>query len=229
MSTMRQLEQLIEDLEAGDGDEQRLQAARCALGFKRSWIDLAAILSDIQASGSFEQWGYDDLVGYAQAELGIKGPTVDKLLVSYATLNKHAPDRIAGGVTEGALPSVDALDYYARATGEPRADGSMPRNAPSERPSDDVLQQLHSAVFDEGRSAHQLRRDFDPLVRPRSPEEQQLIALRRASATARRLLELIAEVEGLESAQVQALSRAIEALQREITQLTAELQEEAAA
>ena len=224
--TVQRLKQLVEELEDSGGAQERILAARAALAFKRSWINLAAALATIRESGAYQSWGYDDLMAYCASELGLRGATVDKLLVSYATLNKHAPQRLEGE-EDGPIPSYQALDYFARATGEPRADGSMPRNAPSEPPSEEVISQLHEAVFEQGQSAQQLRKTFDPVVRPRSPEEQQLIALRRASSTAQRLLEQLGEVDGLDDQQVEHLQRVIDDLRTQIEALSNELKEAA--
>jgi hypothetical protein len=227
--SVQRLTQLVEELEQGGGAPERLHAARCALAFKRSWVELAAALSAVRERGAYQSWGYDDLLSYCASELGLRGATVDKLLVSYATLNKHAPQRLESD-EEGAIPSYQALDYFARATGEPRADGSIPKNAP-EQPvvEGEVYDQLHDAVFEQGQTAAQLRRNFDPVVRPRSPEEQQLLALRRASATAVRLLEQLGEVDGLADEQVEQLQTVIDDLRGQIEELVGELQSQEAA
>ena len=226
--SLKKLTRLVEALDEAGNAPERLHVARCALAFKRSWVDLGAALHGLRASGAYRAWGHEDLLSYCAAELGLRAPTVDKLLVSFATLQRHAPERL-DGEGEGPIPSYQALDYFARATGEPRADGSIPRNAPSEPPSDEVLTQLHSAVFEQGQSAQQLRQHFDPLVRPRSPEEQQLLALRRASATAIRLLEQLGEVDGLADEQVQHLQHVIDDLRAQIDALVAELRKAEAA
>ena len=215
---MQRLTRLVEELEQRGGPDERLRVVRCALAFKRSWIDLAGALTVLRASSSYTAWGYEDLLSYAATELGLRAATVDKLLVSYATLNKHAPERLEGG-GDGEIPSYQALDYLARVTNEPRADGSFPKNAPKEAPEGEVLEKLHSAVFDEGHSVQQLRRDFDPLVRPRSPEEEQLLAMRRAASTAQRLLDQLAEVEGIEDAPIEVLEKVIEDLRGQIEAL----------
>ncbi len=225
---VQRLKQLVEDLEQGGGAPERLHAARCALAFKRSWVELAGALSAVREGGAYQSWGYDDLLSYCASELGLRRATVDKLLVSYATLNKHAPRRLESD-EEGAIPSYQALDYFARATGEPRADGSMPKNAPKQPIEGEVYDQLRAAVFEQGQTAAQLRYNFDPLVRPRSPEERQLLALRRASATAQRLLEQLGEVDGLAEEQVNHLQAVIDDLRGQIEQLVSALSQQDAA
>ncbi|MCA9672352.1 MAG: hypothetical protein KC503_42450 [Myxococcales bacterium] len=227
MTAIKRLTQLVEALETQGGSPDRIHAARCALAFKRSWVDLAAALEALRRSGAYLDWGYEDLLSYCANELGLRGATVDKLLVSYATLNKHAPGRLDD--EERPIPSYQALDYFARVTGEPRADGSVPRNAPQAPPSDEVMTRLREAVFDEGHSAQKLRREFDPLVRPRSPRQQQLDALHRAAATTQRLLTQLEEIDGLPDTRRKSAQRALDDLRAQIAKLVAELSEAEAA
>lgn len=222
--SIRRLTQLVDQLEQQSGDRVRLHAARCALNFRRSWIELAEALSELRASGAYQAWGYRDLMSYAAEELGIRAATVDKLLVSFTTLHKHAPARLSGE-DEGAIPSYQALDYFARATGEPRASGRPPRDAPDEPPSGEVLDALHAAVFDEGCSVRRLRQQFDPLIRPRSPEEARRIALRRLSLAARRLVEQLDEVEDLDQPPPPNLQQLLEGIRTQAAELTEQLRD----
>jgi len=221
---VKRLTELVNQLEQQGADEKRLRAARCALTFKRSWIDLAAALSEVMRAGAFQAWGYQDLMTYAASELGLRSATTDKLLVSYATLQKHAPASLRGE-GEGSIPSYQALDYLARATGEMRATGKAPRDAPDKPPDKKLMQELHSAVFDEGHSARQLRDRFDPVLRPRTPEQQQQIALRRLSAAAKRLLLQLDEVDELDELPVPNLESVLESLRKQAETLTEQLSE----
>ena len=225
---VNRLAQLVQQLEDSGEHGERLHTARCALGFKRSWVDLAAALCTVRKLSLHRKWGYSDLFAYCATELGLRNATVDKLLVSYATLSKHAPDRLERG-SSAALPSYLALDYLARATGEPRGNGKPPRDCPEEPPDQEVMEALHKAVFEDGRSARQLRQQFDPLVRPRSTIEQQQIVIRRVSATAHRLIEQLNEVEELEMAPLTAISDTIEALRAQAKALSEHLRTVAAA
>lgn len=218
---VKRLTELVKELEASGGDEARLHPARCALNFKRSWVDLGAALTEVRKKGAFRAWGYEDLLGYCASELGMRAATADKLLVSYATLRKHAPNRLKEPTSE--IPSYEALDYLARVTSEPRGNGDAPRNAPEKAPSKKVLDAIHTAVFDEGCSVRQLREQFDPLVRPRTAIQQQEVVLKRLSATAQRLLEQLTEAEGLETKPVKGLRDVIKSLRSQTEALTEEL------
>ncbi|MCB9558665.1 MAG: hypothetical protein H6707_21285 [Deltaproteobacteria bacterium] len=217
---IRRLTDLVERLQSEGSDRERLRAAECALRFKRSWIDLAAALSEVRERSAYQRWGYQDLMSYAASELGIRSATVDKLLVSYTTLRRHAPKRLAGR-DAGEIPSYQALDYLARATGELRSTGKPPRDAPDAPPSDGVLRALRKAVFEEGQSVRQLRDQFDPVLRPRTAQQQQQLALRKLSAAARRLIAQLDEVDELEALDAPRLRRVLDTL-REQTEVLAE-------
>ena len=92
-----------------------------------------------------------------------------------------------------------------------------------------MLKELQSAVFDEGQSLKQLRDRFDPLLRPRTPEQQQQLALRRLSAAARHLLVQLDEEEELEELPVPDLQGVIETLREQAEALTEQLKNLAAA
>lgn len=219
------LAQLVQDLEGG-GDAHRLRAARSALNFKRAWVKLAEALVEVQREESYKSWGYADFMEYCTGELGLKRSVVDKLTVSFATLQTHAPERLEPEADQYEPPSYQALDYFSRALGEPRPDGKPARDAPEQAPSDEVVQELHQAVFEEGLGVQQLRQRFDPLIRPKAPAEQQLMATRRVAATARRLVEQLQEVEGLSELHVKSVHSAVEGIQQEIDRICEGLLEE---
>lgn len=218
------LRTLIEELETSGSQPSRLAAARSALGFRQSWVELAGTLSDIRKKTAYKTWGYSSFSEYFTKELGLKTATVDKLLVSFATLNKHAPKRIAKEDDEHPLPSYQALDYFARATGEPRVEGRTPKNASAEPPNEEVVTALRQAVFEEGKPLSQIRKEFDPVLRPKTPAQQQLIKLKRTANTAQRLRELLTEVEGIEEEQIEQVQVALDELYQQIEEVAQELE-----
>jgi hypothetical protein len=193
---IQKLTRLISSLEQG-GDPLRLTAARCAYHFKHSWLEMADVIVKVRDSGAFTQWGYDTFLAYCEGELGLKRALVDKLTVSFATLNRYAPDRLRGEA-EAPIPGYQSLDYYARAMGEPRFDGSDPRDAPPGPLSPELSGQLHAAVFDECCTPKQLRDRFDPLIRPKSAAKEQHEAVSRVIATTKRLQDQLEAVESMD-------------------------------
>ena len=193
---IQKLTHLITSLQQG-GDELRLYAATSAYKFKHSWIEMADALSQIQAGEAHKHWGYDSFLAYCEGELGLKRALVDKLTVSFNTMQQYAPERLSGE-EDAPIPSYQALDYYARAMNAPRFDGSDPKDAPSEPLSPELSGQLHAAVFDECCTQAQLRQRFEPLLRPKSPAQEQHEAVKRLLNTAKKLGEQLEEVGPLD-------------------------------
>ncbi len=192
---IQKLTQLISHLERGN-DPLRLFAAKSAYHFKHSWIEMADALVQVRDSGTYRQWGYDSLLTYCEGELGLKKALVDKLTVSFSAMEKYAPERLSGE-ENAPIPGYQSLDYFARAMGDPRFDGSDPRDAPQEPLSPELTGQLRAAVFDECCTPKQLRERFEPLIRPRSAAEEERDAVRRTLTTTKRLREQLEDLGGI--------------------------------
>jgi len=220
--THDRLEVLADRLEQAGDDPFRVTLLRCAQRFKRSWLELATVLSDLQNRRAFERWGYADLHEYCQKELSIRPSTVDKLLLSYGTVQRHAPEVLGPSRERNEVPSFDAVDYFARAVGrEEAAAGKRLDAAP------DVLNKLRAAVFEEGRSLPELRGEFGPLLRPKAAEGDDVGS--RARSAAQRLLQLLPSVPGITEARMARTSAALEALVRDLDALAPEKPEKAVA
>ena len=202
------LDALAQMLERTGDDPQRLELVRRAQRFKRSWLELAEALQELSRSRAFETWGYADLREYCSKELSIRSATVDKLLLSFSTLERHAPEVLERDGVARNIPSLDALDFFSRALGDEQRPGPLRRlDAP-----DDLERQLRSAVFEEGQSVRELRDRFNPVLRPRPEEEETHDLARKAQAAAKRLHELVPEVPGLTEARVGRVLAVLEAL-----------------
>lgn len=178
----------------------RYQALRTAIDFKRSWLELARRLSEVEDSGEYKEWGYRSFEAYAQHELHLRRDTAQKLLRSYKFLATHerplleTEDRDEG---PPALPSYQALDVLAAARENPYLDEKDYR-------------ELRDQVFRDDPSPAQVRK----IVRDRAPEpvKKQPVdpadRLRRALGLAERLYGLLMEEDRLPD----NLSRASETL-----------------
>lgn len=193
---IQRLTQLISVLEQ-EGDSLRLSAARSAYYFKHSWVEMADALVQVRNSGAYKSWGYDHFLDYCDSELGLKKALVDKLTVSFSALEQYAPDRLTNA-EDAPIPSYQAIDYFARALGDPRMDGSDPKDAPDEPLSPELSGQLYAAVFDECCTQKQLRDRFDPLIRPKSAPEEQHEAVQKALSTTKRLQEQLESIEAID-------------------------------
>jgi hypothetical protein len=206
------LDALAQMLERAGDDPQRLELVRRAQRFKRSWVELAEALATLRKNRAFERWGYGDLQDYCNKELAIRAATVDKLLLSLSTVQRHAPEVLQRDGVARDIPSLDAVDYFGRAIGTEEKPGPVRRlDAP-----DDVIEQLRHAVFDENQSVRELRQHFTPVLRPERDHDGADDAVRKTKAAAQRLLELVPTVRGVSEARVGRVLAVLEALLRDL-------------
>jgi hypothetical protein len=203
---------------AGVGaDPLRVEALECARQFKRSWVQMAAVLSRVKQQRAHEAWGYGDLYAYCAQELHIKRATVDKLTGSYGALEQHAPALIRSDGANQPLPSLDAVDYFAKAVAPPET-SSQRAMTPSPR-AQEVVERLRRAVFEEMQPVASLKREFEPVLHPKSDDQQALERLQRARAEARRLAGLLPELEGVSMRRVSEVRSALQALEADLERL----------
>jgi len=203
---------LLERLEQSGADPLRLDALRITQAFKRSWVELAQTLVEIRDTSSYESWGFDDFYAYCTQELHLRRPTVDKLVMSFSTLKRLAPSVLRWDGVEREVPSIQAVDYFGKAVQaankppEARAPSSGDEPPPAPR---EVLKDLRHAVFDEGQSVAELRRRFDPILRPKPKGAEELDAIQKALGAARKLADILPEIEGLDDDHVAPVEKAL--------------------
>jgi len=212
------LEALADRIEQGGGDPQRVDIVRRAQRFKRSWVELAEGLTALRKSRRYEKWGYSDLADYCQKELHIKAATLEKLVLSYGALRTHAPEVLRRDGVSREIPSLEAVDYFSRAMGADDRDGNGDSRRRLDAPRE-VLEELRSAVFDETRSVGELRKRFDPILRPKSASEDAADALRKLRSLAERLSSAVQSTEGLSEKRVGRVLAVMEALVRDVDEL----------
>jgi hypothetical protein len=214
------LEALADRLERNGGDPARVDIVRRAERFKRSWLELAEGLWLLRKRRSYEQWGYSELHEYCQKELHIKPVTIDKLMLSYGAVRTHAPEVLKRDGVTREIPTLEAVDYFSRALPAEGDDEDGPRrrlDAPKA-----VLDELRNAVFDEGQSVTELRKRFDPILRPKSQEEDETDGLRKLRSLAERLGETTQATPGLSEKRIARVVAMVEALVRDVDELIAE-------
>lgn len=200
----------------GDDEAFRMQVVSRARVFKRSWVDMAEALSTVRSRRLFERWGYQSLPDYALEELNIKRATCDKLTVSYHALSEHAPHVLSWDGVAQEMPEMDAVEYFARAV-DPR-----PRRGSEEAPpppSDEVVDQLKQAIFEDRASPPSLRRRFNPVLNPKDEGDERRDLLSKVRANARRLEELVTALDGLSEERVEEVTSCLEELRKELDQL----------
>ncbi|MBW2214409.1 MAG: hypothetical protein JRF48_08250 [Deltaproteobacteria bacterium] len=212
MATHQRLGDLAEALEAEGADELRVHVVRRAREFK---VNMAEALVEVRNRESYLEWGYEDFYSYCSLELQLKQATADKLTGSYVALKRHAPAVLKRDGLNERIPTCDAVDYFARALKK-----GPSNDAEHERAVDQsVVDQLREAVFEEGAPVTELRKRFNPILNPKPEGVEQMDAIRRASATARRLERMIEEIDGLNRSTMRATLDSLEALREDLTDL----------
>jgi hypothetical protein len=220
------IDALLARLEQSGADPQRLQALRSTQRFKRSWVELAQILVEVRRSSAYEAWGHEEFYAYCTQELFLKRATVDKLTISFSTLERLAPNVLKWDGVEREIPSYQAVDYFSRAMGSADAPARAANDAaPSAPPPREVIKELRHAVFDEGQSVAELRRRFDPILHPKPAGAEQLEIIHKAMAVARKLAELLPDVDGLTDKRVATTEKALGGLRQELEELATPLRD----
>lgn len=214
------IDALLRRLEESGAEPRRLDALRSTQRFKRSWLELAELLVGLRRDKGYEAWGFDDFHQYCADELHLRRSTVDKLTISFSTLKRLAPQVLQWDGVEREVPSYQAVDYFGKAveaankSPAPSARAQSPAPAPRE-----VIKELRQAVFDEGQSVAELRRRFDPILRPKPKGAEELDLIQKALSTIRRLAELLPEIEGLTEKRVSGAEKTLGGLREELEAL----------
>lgn len=166
---------------AVSGDAERSDALAKARAFKRTWLELAESLASVQHKGSWQRWGFADFDAYCRNELHLRASTVAKLLGSFRFLETSAP-RVLERVRrdEGSAPSLNAVDFVAKATERGAADN-------------ETLQTIRRAAFDEGLEAPLLARKYRDVAFPQEEGDRKERLRHSVLSTARKLVQLLAE------------------------------------
>jgi hypothetical protein len=107
INSIRKIDAQISELPPESSRYKILVAVR---SFRASWVELGRLLHEMVRGGDFREWGYDSFEVYCARELGIKMPTVHKLMLSYSYLNAHAKDRLQLQ-EKSPFPPGDVPDY----------------------------------------------------------------------------------------------------------------------
>jgi hypothetical protein len=217
------IDALLRRLEESGAEPQRLDVLRRTQRFKRSWVELAESLVEVRKSKSYERWGHTDFHEYCAAELHLRRATVDKLTISFSTLQRLAPQVLTWDGIERQVPSYQAVDYLARAAD--KIGDRAAANDAGKGPGREELKELRHAVFDEGQSVAELRRRFDPIFHPKPKGAETLTLYDRTDAAARKLVESLADLPGLSERRVAAVEKAIAGLREELQELAEPLRE----
>jgi hypothetical protein len=175
--------QMEDRMLAVSDDPERADTLQKARAFKRTWLELAEVLSRANDKRLWEKWGFSDFDAYCRKELHLRGSTVAKLLGSYRFLETSAPRVIERARTdryEAPIPSLPVVEFVQRATQTGAADA-------------ETLRSIHRVAFDEGAEAPVLTRQFGKLAFPQTDRDRRDKLRGSIAQAARRLSSLIAE------------------------------------
>ena len=152
---------------------------------------------------------------------------VDAQLPLRVATPAHDRSVIEGGAAvgdarcDGGGPRKVAIDARHRDWSElTGARGRVPQ-----LPGPELRQEFEDAVFNEGQPLVELRKRFDPHFFPKPKGADDLDRIKKANATARKLIELLAEIDDLPEAQVRKLEAELGKLRTRLDELAEPLQE----
>ena len=96
------INRIDKQMENLDPECLRAQVLASLRQFRSSWVELGRLLTDVAYGGDYKEWGYVDFEVYCARELGLKKPTVQKLMVSYNYMRSNEPDRLKAYDEAGA-------------------------------------------------------------------------------------------------------------------------------
>jgi hypothetical protein len=164
-------------------DPVRADTLAKARAFKRTWLELAEVLTRVADKQLWMGWGFPDFDAYCRKELHLRGSTVAKLLGSYRFLETSAPrviERARADAFEMPIPSLPAVEFVKRATEEGKAD-------------EETLRTIHRVAFEEGAEAPLLKKSFGEIVFPQSSQDKKEKLRAQIAAAARKLSAMVAE------------------------------------
>lgn len=157
---VKRIDDRLEKLEPGSLRHQVMTALR---QFRASWVELGRLLNEVVYGGDYKEWGYDDFEVYCARELGLKKPTVQKLMISYNYMRKYESRRLhdyeddASGPVATSIPDFQTVELLDRVR---RRD-----DAPGER-----VAELHRRAFEGEAEEPELRKELRRCLRPDADE-----------------------------------------------------------
>jgi len=185
MAKRSQVEQDIERrMQDHANDPERVDLLARAGRFKRSWVELGEGLANVRGQDSYDRWGFGSFDEYCRAELHLRKATADKLTASFGYLSQHAPHILKrDGVTE-QIPHHDTIAALAKARESKGLPGQM-------------FEAIQADVFSEDVSPSSLARKFKEAIGESDTKQQgETKKAQRAEALARRLADLLADLQG---------------------------------
>lgn len=187
-SSVKKIDVKLEQLEPGSVRYRVMFAVR---QFRASWIELARVLREVLYNRAFEEWGYENFEEYCRCELGLKKPTVGKLLNSYDYMRENAPERL-----DAYEAQMDRGDFRSPPPEVPdyQTVDLLRKMADNRDLDDDAKDHFHRLAFEGGQEDTLLRKEIRAAMAPaetafRSTDGQSMMTeIRRTSSQLRKML-----------------------------------------
>ncbi len=156
VSSVKKIDARLDQLEPGSLRHKVMLALR---QFRASWVELGRLLNEVVFGGDYKEWGYDDFEVYCARELGLKKPTVQKLMSSYNYMKRYEAPRlreyeespVAGPMPE--IPDFQTVELLDRV----RNREEMP---------EEKINELHRRAFEGEGEEPEFRRELRQILRP---------------------------------------------------------------
>lgn len=161
-SSVQKIDARLDQLQPGTLRHQIMTALR---QFRASWVELGRLLNEAAYGGDYKEWGYDDFEVYCARELGLKKPTVQKLMVSYNYMKKYESKRLhdfEDGENKTAAPEIPDFQTVELLDRVRKLD-----EMPEER-----MTELHRRAFEGEGEEPEFRRELRQALRPQLTESQ---------------------------------------------------------
>ncbi len=181
-SSVKKIDDKLEHLEPGSLRHQVLTSLR---QFRASWVELGRLLNEVVYGGDYKEWGYDDFEVYCARELGLKKPTVQKLMVSYNYMKKYESKRLKDFEEDGNnLPAANIPDFQTVEL--------LDKVRRREQLPEEEIGELHRKAFDGEMEEPELRKELRQYLSPRTAQDE--AALQEGSARRKQELNAILKI-----------------------------------
>lgn len=198
-TSMKKIDDKLDRLEPGSLRHQVLSSLR---QFRASWVELGRLLNEVVYGGDYKEWGYDDFEVYCARELGLKKPTVQKLMVSYNYMKKYESKRLED--FETATPEDSG--NFSRTIPDFQTVELLDKVRRRDRLPEEEMGELHRKAFDGEVEEPELRKELRQALKPHLDEaamregadnrKQELTNILRLARELRRKIAMAKSVPG---------------------------------
>lgn len=194
--TTNSIQKINDKLATIPPDSLRHQVLVALRQFRASWVNLGRLLNEMVYGGDYKEAGFADFEVYCARELGLKKPTVQKLMISYNYMRKYEGKRLAqledsedSDLGTPDYQTVELLDRVRRRDAVP----------------EEEMEEIHSRVFDDAGTDSEIdiRKELRQCLKPTATgadtihsKRNDMAAILNAARALRKLLSTTKAVPG---------------------------------